>query len=266
MKNLQLQYQGFLNTPNLWLKNHILGMQQFKLLHTTLKVNDLNNHKLRLGKLVERFVGLQLKEDDTVTILAENIQIQNGKRTIGEIDCLLKKEQQPIHLEIIYKFYLYDASVGSTEIEHFIGPNRKDSFLEKLTKLKEKQLPLLYHKQTKPLLKKLGIPAETIQQQVCFKAQLYMPFSVKKAVINVVNPACIQGYYYQINQLEQFANCKFFIPEKKDWLIYKPNPNTWLDYASFITEVKLLLNQEKSPLCWIKKPNNETEKCFVVWW
>jgi len=62
---------------------------------------------------------------------------------VGELDCLILRDKKPIHLEVIYKFYLYDASVGDTEIAHFIGPNRKDSLIEKLTKLQEKQLPIL---------------------------------------------------------------------------------------------------------------------------
>ena len=44
-----------------------------------------------------------------------------------------------IHLEIVYKFYLYDNTIGTSEIDHWIGPNRNDSLREKLEKLKSKR-------------------------------------------------------------------------------------------------------------------------------
>ena len=45
------------------------------------------------------------------SVLSENIQIQeNVNQTIGELDCLFLDESQPIHLEIQFKFYLYDAN------------------------------------------------------------------------------------------------------------------------------------------------------------
>jgi len=61
---------------------------------------------------------------------------------------LFLEDEKPIHLEIQFKFYLYDAALGTTEIDHCIGPMRKDSLNEKLSKLKEKQLPLLYANET----------------------------------------------------------------------------------------------------------------------
>ena len=84
-------------------------------------------------------------KDKEIKILAENVQIQNEKTTVGEIDCILTTAKKPVHLEIIYKFYLYDKSVGTNELEHWIGPNRRDSLVSKLNKLKDKQLPLLYN-------------------------------------------------------------------------------------------------------------------------
>ena len=266
MEDITLQYLGFLNTPNLWLNTSDFKMQQFEITKSISAVSNLENHKLRLGNLVERFVSLQLKQDETVSILVENIQIQKDKITIGEIDCLLKKGEQPIHLEIVYKFYLYDATVGTTEMEHWIGPNRKDSLVQKLAKLEEKQLPLLYHNCTKPVLEKLDVQVEEIQQQVCFKAQLFVPFHNQNIPFKAINASCVTGFYMSQKELPQFADCEFFIPEKLDWLSDIPTHHLWQSYHTFLEALKPLLNQEKAPLCWLKKSNGETEKCFVVWW
>ena len=55
---------------------------------------------------------------------------------------------QLIHLEVSYKFYLYDENLGKLESEKWIGPNKRDSLVQKTAKLKSKQLPILFHKET----------------------------------------------------------------------------------------------------------------------
>src|SRR5690606_23106204 len=124
---------------------------------------------------------------------------QDGKRTIGELDALLMTEIGPVHLEIVYKFYLYDPDEGQTELSHWIGPNRKDNLLQKLKKLKEKQFSLLYHSKTQPLLDNLGLILDEIKQQVLFKAQLFLPLGHQNTVFFQLNPACVKGFYLKIN-------------------------------------------------------------------
>ena len=151
-KQIQQHFDGFLQTPCLWKNNAVFDLQQFEIEPKSSAINIEIDKKLRLGKYIERFVSFQVSEDKNCKIISENIQIQQDKITLGELDCILLKEMKPIHLEVVYKFYLYDDTLGETEIDHFIGPNRKDSLFEKLTKLKEKQLPLLYSKQCKTYL------------------------------------------------------------------------------------------------------------------
>jgi hypothetical protein len=264
-KNIQAQYQGYLRTPSLW-KNSVFGIQQFEF--STDAENIINEsipENLRLGKRVERFVSSQLQQNKEITILLENVQVQNEKITIGEIDCLLKHNHTPIHLEIIYKFYLFDAQIGTTEIEHWIGPNRNDSLLKKLTKLKEKQLPLLYNPLTKPLLDDLDLKADEIQQVVCFKAQLFVPYQ-KDVEFKELNAACINGFYIPISEIKQFTDSKFYIPTKTNWLLEVQTQVNWLNYSLFSEEVTTLTNAKTAPLCWIKFPNGNIQKFFVVWW
>mgnify|MGYP003629474303 FL=1 len=266
-KDIQLQYEGFLNTPFLWNSDAIFSLKQFE--NPKINASTFNNgivKNLRLGKRVERFVIYELNQQPTIKILAKNIQIQNGKTTVGEIDCILTKNEQPIHLEIIYKFYLYDKTFGTTEIEHWIGPNRNDNLVKKLTKLKDKQLPLLYNSYTNPLLEKLNLESEKIEQRVYFKAQLFVPLSLKKNSFKLINNNCIQGFYIHFNELKQFSDCKFFIPSKINWLQNVQIQTRWLSYDSFLIKVTALINHQTAPLCWIKFPKGELQKLFVVWW
>lgn len=266
-KDLQLQYEGFLQTPFLWNGKGVFDLQQFKNNSSkTSSYSDDNPQKLRLGKLVERFVSFDLQQQSSINIIAENIQIQQEKITLGELDCILTQNNNPIHLEIIYKFYLYDSSVGTTEIEHFIGPNRKDSLVEKLTKLKDKQLPLLYSNQCKEYLKSINIDISKVVQQVYFKAQLFVPLNNKSIELSTLNPDCIAGFYINQNKVAQFADCKFYIPNKHNWLVQPHTNINWLQMNDFTTKLHEFLSEQRAPLCWLKKTNGKMYKFFVVWW
>ena len=260
-----LRFQGFLNTPNLWTITSKLGLQQIQLSKSRSSFSLNTNKHLRLGKLVEHFVVHELRNTSNYELLSANYQIQDGKQTIGELDCLFLKDKQPIHLEVVYKFYLYDPSKGSTILEHWIGPNRKDSLQKKLTKLKEKQLPLLYHPLTNDHLKSFGYHASDFKQQVCFKAQLFLPYGIN-IDIAPLNQTCIQGFYINQDQLIDFKTCKFFIPEKLDWLMDISLHINWMSFEQFNTQLQNYFEKQTAPLCWIKYPNGETIKCFVIWW
>ena len=104
------RFTGYSNTPALWKSNSIQELNQFNI---PLNKNDepklsFTNVHLRLGKLVEQFVFLQLEALQSIQMIAKNLQIIQDKITIGELDCVFKYLQDYIHLEIVYKFYLYD--------------------------------------------------------------------------------------------------------------------------------------------------------------
>ncbi|WP_298531017.1 DUF1853 family protein [uncultured Algibacter sp.] len=262
----QKRYEGFLKTPYLWQNDTVFGLNQFELDSRPSKFDILIEDNLRLGKYIERLVSFELQQQKKISILAENVQIQKDKLTLGELDCLLLKDEQPIHLEIIYKFYLYDDTGGNTEIEHFIGPNRKDSLIEKLNKLKEKQLPLIYSDSCKPYLDKLGLRASSMSQQVYFKAQLFVPFSNTEIQLRTLNNDCIVGFYINQKDLENFTQCKFYIPVKKDWLITPHKNIKWLNFNKFKTVTKNYFEQHYSTLFWIKFKSGTLKKVFLVWW
>ncbi|PWK19858.1 DUF1853 family protein [Xanthomarina spongicola] len=265
--NLNLQYQGYLKTPNLWNGHLVYNLQQLECIsEINSSFNETLPKNIRLGKRVEQFVFHELKQLPQISILAENLQIQQEKRTLGEMDMLLLMDNKPIHLEIIYKFYVYDDTVGTTQLDHWIGPNRKDSLVEKLNKLKNKQLPLLYLPETLTYLQKHNLEIEKIEQNVLFKAQLFVPYNIKTIDFKPINPACIAGFYLKKETLIAFDNCKFYIPSKANWLLETQVQSNWMTYDTFLIKVHLILEKQTSPLVWIKHPNGEINKCFIVWW
>ena len=211
---------------------------------------------------IQKSEYLQLIKDEGF----HNIQIQKEKITLGELDCILQKEKKIIHLEIIYKFYLYDPSCGKTEIDHFIGPNRNDSLAQKLIKLKEKQLPLLYSDECAKYLKSIHLKASDIEQQVYFKGQLFITLSINNIPLRSLNKDCIAGYYINQKELVLFENCKFYIPEKKDWIVIPHKNVNWLKFEEMKKISIRYFEKKSSPLCWLKKENGEILKIFLVWW
>jgi hypothetical protein len=265
-QDIQRRYEGFLSTPSLWKEETIYNMQQFEIPFQSAKIDIEIDDKMRLGRYVERFVSFQIAQCKSARLIAENVQIQSNKITLGELDCILIKNNKIIHLEISYKFYLYDVSVGISEIAHFIGPNRKDSLIDKLTKLAQKQLPLLFTKTCSDYLDTVKLKAENISQQIYFKAQLFVPFSSQNIVLSKINQACVVGYYIKQDEIKALLKCKFHIPTKKDWLLIPHKNISWLSFSQFIAATKDSLENQFSPLCWCKKPNGEIDKFFFVWW
>ncbi|WAC02524.1 DUF1853 family protein [Lacinutrix neustonica] len=265
-ENLQPQFIGFFNTPHLFLQS-VLGMDPFlKKPSKSPAFFGFMPYNIRLGQRVERFVTCEISCLDNIEILSENIQIQTESNlTIGELDCLLLDDKQPVHLEIQFKFYLYDDTVGTTEIDHCIGPMRRDTLNKKLSKLKNKQLPLLYRPETKPLLERLNVMASNFKQQLYFKAQLFVPYG-KTITLNTLNPECIYGFYFSYDTLPKFKGCKFYKPKKTDWLL-EVTPNVdWKNYEDIMPILKVSELEGYSPMLRLKFENGEIFKCFVTAW
>lgn len=263
---LSRQFDGFRNTPFLW-KELLEGLKMYKTAKLSLtdypKI-DSRSH-IRLGKRIEQFVLFELEQDESIQLLKSNIQIFRNQITLGELDCLIKQLEVPIHLEIVYKFYLYDPSI-STELNRWVGPNRNDSLVLKLNKLKEKQLPLLYHPETVKLLNTLNIKLTEFKQQVFFKAQLFMPFEAPEASFPFVNKDCVKGFYISYRDFKFFKNYSYHVPSKLDWLVEPHLGVTWISTQTFQHTISTLLASHKSPLCWMKSPEGKIQKFFVVWW
>ena len=264
---IQQRYQGYLNTPLLWSKNSIEGLEQFELPINSKNDFNINSVKeIRLGKLIEHFVFHELSEYKSLEILASNIQLIEHKLTIGEIDCLLKFLNEYIHLEIIYKFYLYDNSINTSEIDKWIGPNRNDSLSKKINKLITKQLPILQHKKSREILNKLELDVDLFKQNVYFKAQLFVPFNMLNKTFECINNQCVTGYYLSFYEVQKLTTLLFYIPIKLDWLIEPQKNVDWLTHQDFSSAIAILLEQQKSPLCWIKNSKGKMQKIFVVYW
>ncbi|MEP5254275.1 MAG: DUF1853 family protein [Winogradskyella arenosi] len=264
----ELQFKGCINTPALFATQFLDPINAITLPSKLKPIPDAVDFKQhRLGKLVEEFVFYQLQQEDSIDWIIENVQIQNGKQTIGELDALYYENNQPIHLEVVYKFYLYDRlNTYDNPLEYWIGPNRNDRLSYKLDKLKTKQFPLLYKEETQVQLNSLGIEVSAIKQRLCFQAQLFLPYGMKPIETGVLNSECISGFYIPFADFNLFRGLKLYIPRKLDWLVNPHDNVDWLDYDTAKAAIELQIKDKRSPLIWLKRNSTTFEKCFITFW
>lgn len=269
------QLLGYLHTPPLW-RGELLGIKQFEpeiplqqdLPDPEKAIPSLSSNFV-LGKRMESFFELLIKNSNRYKLLANNIQISREKITLGELDFLLKDlhANQNIHLELVYKFYVYDPSFSSEEAR-WIGPNRKDSFLQKMEKLNQKQFPLLHQSETRNFLKTLELNPDNLIQQTYFKAKLFLPRAFEQNKIPKINRECIAGYYLSFQEFDSgnYKDFKYLAPSKQDWPIAPKFGEDWVSFSEIKDKIQSSFGRKKSPLIWMKRSETEFTAFFVVWW
>lgn len=266
---LAKQFKGFFNTPSLFKK-----IENFELfLFTDDKPEDIEvspiPENLVLGKRVELFFQDYTKNSKRYSILAANLQIIENKVTLGELDFLIKDnfQNQNIHVELVYKFYLYDPKITG-ELQRWIGPNRRDTLMYKIKKLQKKQLPLLHNNATQHYLKELKLSPEEFIQQVCFLGKLYVPVDLYGTHFSEINNNCIVGFWLTLKTFIDRNQQRdvYYLPKKENWLIQPENNDVWISFEDSIVLIEKSLHNRKALLCWKKTSENRFEEFFVVWW
>lgn len=267
-EQLHLQYLGFKNQPNLWTADDFFEYLQTEI--TLPNILDFSNYQNtkhhRLGKLCEYFLETALYQIPNYEVLVNNLQIQpDPQHTLGELDFIINTPEGITHVELAYKFYLYNPYIKN-ELERWIGPNLKDAFVKKLEKLKNKQLPILQHSVCKSILKEKQIDVQNITQKLIFKAQLYIPLSLQKHTFSYINNDCIAGYYISYKEIDfLFPLALYHVPIKQNWLINPRNNNDWKTFVEVKPLITEQIEQEHSPLIWIKR-GEIFERFFITFW
>lgn len=261
---LSHQFKAFICSEPI-LKNNFFGVDHFELTdyHPVLK-----EPKSKLfGKRIEELFCQNILAANFYDVILNGKQIDSNGRTIGELDFLLKDKinNKVIHVELAYKFYLFDPELDKNELNCWVGPNKNDFLHLKRDKILKKQLPLLSHSETKKILKRKGISIDKIEQRVCFIGKLYTPlgssFEFKK-----INSKCIDGFWISsdnFNENKKFKNYKYYIPNKLNWHVTIKTDVSWMDF----NELKFVLKQyhlaKKSPMLWVNA-GNSFFKLFVT--
>ncbi len=256
----------FINLPELHLPSEILNLEPFRLSQVTM-VNDLlvETPNIIIGKQGEFLFSETIKAALDYTILAQNIQINHKKITVGELDYLIKDNttNKTIHTELACKFYLLKEDQHQQLEGQWIGPNLKDTLLDKVTKFNEHQFPLINHVATKEILSSLNI-SEAIEQQYCIKAKLFVP---ENLVLNLPEyyKNCVVGVWKKVKNLKLKDKATYAIPTKREWLLPVDNVENWFSSDDISAMINEQISHKKSPLIYEKNGDSITS-FFVVWW
>lgn len=131
----------------------------------------------RLGHYFESLLAYWLAwpQNPLYRLIARNLAVREGKRTLGEMDFLVQERESGEfqHWEVAVKFYLGTAPNG--QYQNWQGPGLKDRLDIKVDHLLQHQLRLGELPQAQKAFQNIGLPA-CLPRPVCFlKGQLFYP-------------------------------------------------------------------------------------------
>lgn len=224
-----------------------------------------------LGKQAEFLFSEAIKACSKYSVLKENIQINQEKLTLGELDYILKSNTNHLyHVELACKFYLLKEDESSQLEGQWIGPNLKDTLADKINKFKSRQFPLLRHPATKEVLTSLDtlpdgkLVSKTIQQRYCIKAALFVPEGYAKK-LPAYYQNCLQGVYKKHKTVVLNKEATYAIPSKREWLLPESHITAWFSAHHISEVISEQIANKRSPLVY-EKLGDQITCFFVVWW
>ena len=179
-----------------------------------------NSKSALLGIYFENLWQFFLENAPCWQLKAHNIQIIQGKKTLGELDILAKHNgTQGYHLELAVKFYLQHPSYTGELCEHWLGPQCRDRLDLKLSKLNNQQFPIINHPQTQATLAKRNINLPT-SQALILKGYLFSKWQRGFTLPKEANPACLMGEWLHQKDISELAHSgsHWLLIEKSNWL------------------------------------------------
>tara|TARA_R110002050_G_scaffold136014_5_gene259195 strand:+ start:1024 stop:1839 length:816 start_codon:yes stop_codon:yes gene_type:complete len=268
-KNLSY-YRAFFKTPPLWI-GELEGLRQFVLPELNFENLEMGRlpSNVRLGHKIEHIFLKLIQHSTQYNVIAHNIPIRKEKTSLGEIDFLLQDvdSHKFMHVELTYKFYVVTGEATKIECQ-LIGPNRSDSFLAKKERIVNHQIPLLRTPEATSVLQGLHIRTSELLHRVCFKSQIFIPFTTREVDLAPFNSDCICGRWIPLQQFKSpwFLEQRYYLPSKPEWLLEPHQGVDWLGHNEILDLISIGLENKKSPLLWMQSADFTIEKLFIVWW
>ena len=149
---------------------------------------------MRVGRYAESLLNAVTgMRNATFEPLARNLQIFEGRQTIGELDLVTSHDEGALHIELAVKLYL-GLPEYQEELDGWVGPNPRDTLGKKYRHLRDKQLPL---SRTEPAKRALSIDDDQeISTQAWVKGYLFhYQDKVASKLPELVNDAHHRGWW-----------------------------------------------------------------------
>lgn len=176
----------------------------------------IENPRKRLGHYAETLVGCWLEElyDEVIT----NSPVQDGTRTVGEFDYLVRDGSKWKHCELAVKYYI-NIDNGA-ELSDWVGATLNDKFSNKMKKL-ERQMNLSQDVTAAKFLEEKGI--EITGKELCLKGVLFERWDhwkISNDKAPMIAPDHRQGWWISVEQFfheESLMEYDWQILEKPHW-------------------------------------------------
>ena len=180
----------------------------------------------RLGIYFEHLWHFFLAQDPAVDLVAHNLPVREGGKTIGEFDCLYYCHERRchVHLELTVKYYLgYRAAGGGSDHSDrgiWLGPDTRDRLDLKVGHLMQRQITLGDHPGAAGELQRLGIT--DLAREVEIKGYLFQPCANPLPPPRGFNEDRCFGRWVTLARLGDYLDCLdcggFLVLPRLSWL------------------------------------------------
>ncbi|MFT7617960.1 MAG: hypothetical protein ACI97A_001599 [Planctomycetota bacterium] len=227
----------------------------------------------RLGKYFENLIAYWLEASDDFELLERNLQIRDGKETLGEMDFLVLdlKDQKTSHWEVAVKFYLGFPSDDALTSWH--GPGKRDNLARKMGHLTAHQLQRSSHPVAIDLLRDKG--HEVNRSFLFVKGRLFHERSCPSPLPQSATPSSETGITIHANHLHSWwAKASEFADfgdsgdqtwhqlTKPNWLVDQSDLDVRYEPGSFDSLVEL--GRERPIYVVSLEDGQEKRRGFVV--
>lgn len=203
---------------------------------TNINLHFQNYSYKKLGYYAEELMVYFFMASELYNILAHDVQLFDGKETIGELDFIIEEviTKKIIHLEISVKFYLKYDNQSTKKIE-FLGPDTSDSLDKKYTNLFTQQI---FRAKNFPLDTILG-KRKISDNKTIFKGVLFYPLAEFRknefSYPEFIHPKHLKSWYLKLDELMENTDPQIFYPiEKSDYLsLYAKQSYEKKDFVAF---------------------------------
>ncbi len=221
----------------------------------------------RLGNYFETLWSFALQLSPRYRLLERNLQIQDGDRTLGEMDFIVVDNEtgRYAHWELAIKFYL---GTGNTVNHHaWLGPGKKDRLDLKVDHLLSRQTLLSTHPVARARLQQRGIEIDDCA--VVLKGRLFYPWQQGGPghYPQSANPSHLSGQWLSRNQLLQTfdASVRFEPQIGSGWMARIPTQQVSQVYSAEGLMRLVDKGKYRLPLLVTRLENGaEADRLFIV--
>jgi hypothetical protein len=239
--------------------------QGWKLAPTT----TLNLTEYKLGLRFEAIVAHWIDLEPSLKLLAKNLAVHDGERTIGEFDLIVENDGTVEHWELAVKFYLGTGDV--LNLDNWHGPDPSDTLARKINRMASHQLRLSQQPAGQKLLEQNGWDVRRVRSLV--KGRLFHPYQSFRLqqfpIPPNVNPGHEKGWWLTdagFALAPELKNARFVILERSNWLapLLSVENAQIMDHHQTISFLSGIETKGTIPIAQLNAHGEELSRGFVV--